>query len=188
MSLPHSRRIIAALSLAAVATVIYAADLTVFAPEKSSLSFVSKQMGVPVEGKFRKFDARLVVDPAKPEAGKVQLDIDLASIDAGSKDADDEVKSKNWFNVALFPKASFVSTSVKVLGGGKYEALGKLTLKGTTRDISVPFAVKADAAGALFEGGFTLKRLQFKIGEGVWGDTDTVADDVQIRFKVFARK
>lgn len=183
-----SRTIIAAAALAAVALVAHAADLTGFAADKSAISFVSKQMGVPVEGKFRKFDARLAVDPAKPEAGKVTLDIDLASIDAGSKDADDEVKGKNWFNVAVHPKATFVSTGVKVIGGGKYEALGKLTLKGQTRDIAVPFSVKPDAGGALFEGSFVFKRLQFKIGEGVWGDTETVADDVQVRFKVYARK
>lgn len=180
------RKTISAVLLVAAAAA-YAADLTGFAPEKSSITFVSKQMGVPVDGKFRKFNAKLAVDPATPEAGKVQIDIDLASVDTASKDGDDEVKGKNWFNVAAFPKASFVSSGVKALGGGKYDAAGKLTIKGTTRDISVPFTVKPDAAGALFEGGFKINRLQFKVGEGPWGDTDTVADEVQIRFKIYAK-
>lgn len=173
-------------SLAVVAAV--ASELTQFAPEKSAITFTSKQMGVPVEGSFRKFEAKIAVDPARPEAGKVRIDVDLASIDTGSKDGDDEVKSRNWFNVAQYPTASFVSSGVKALGGGRYEAAGALTLKGVSREVRAPFTLRADPAGAQFDGGFTLKRLQFKVGEGPWGDTSTVADEVQIRFKVFARK
>ena len=167
------------------ATVTMAAELTQFSPEKSQITFVSKQMGVPVDGRFRKFDAKITVDPAKPETGKAQLEIDLASIDTGSGEADAEVKGKAWFNSAAFPKASFVSSQVRAIGNGRYEALGKLTIKGTTRDVVAPFTVRQEAGGALFDGSFTLNRLQFKIGEGVWTDTSTVADEIQIKFKVF---
>jgi polyisoprenoid-binding protein YceI len=168
-----------------VATAAMAAELTQFSPEKSQITFISKQMGVAVDGRFRKFDTKIAVDPAKPETGKVQLEIDLASIDAGSSDADAEVKGKSWFNTAAFPKATFVSSQVRALGNGRYEALGKLTIKGTSRDVSAPFTVKPEAGGAWFDGGFTLNRLQFKIGDGVWADTSTVADEVQIKFKIF---
>jgi polyisoprenoid-binding protein YceI len=168
-----------------VATAAMAAELTQFSPEKSHITFVSKQMGVPVDGRFKKFDAKISVDPTKPETGKVQLDIDLASIDAGSSDADAEVKGKSWFNIAAFPKAAFVSTQVRTLGNGRYEALGKLTIKGTTRDVIAPFAVKLESGGAWFDGSFTLNRLQFKIGDGVWADTSTVADEIQVKFKIF---
>ena len=174
-----------ALATVLVATAVMATELTRFSPEKSQIAFVSKQMGVPVDGRFKKFDARIAVDPARPENGKAQLEIDLASIDTGSDDADAEVKGKSWFNAAAFPKASFVSSQVRALGGGRYEALGKLTIKGTTRDIAAPFTVKPEAGGAWFDGGFTLNRLQFKIGEGAWSDTSTVADEIQVKFKVF---
>jgi polyisoprenoid-binding protein YceI len=168
-----------------LATAAVAAELTQFKPEKSQITFVSKQMGVPVDGRFKKFDAKIAVDPAKPETGKAQFDIDLASIDTGSSEADAEVKGKSWFNSAAFPKASFVSSQVRALGGGRYEALGKLTIKGTTRDVAAPFVIKTDAGGAWFDGGFTLNRLQFKIGEGAWADTSTVADEIQVKFKIF---
>lgn len=168
-----------------LATAAMAAELTQFSPEKSQITFVSKQMGVAVDGRFRKFDAKIAVDPAKPESGKAQLDIDLASIDTGSGDADAEVKGKSWFNTTAFPKATFVSSQVRALGNGRYEALGKLTIKGTTRDVSAPFTVKPEAGGAWFDGSFTLNRLQFKIGDGIWADTSTVADEVQIKFKIF---
>ncbi len=54
-----------------------------------------------------------------------------------------------------------------------------------TKDIVVPVALRKDAAGnAVAEGQFTLKRLEFKIGEGVWSDTDAVANDVAVRVRM----
>jgi polyisoprenoid-binding protein YceI len=174
------------LAAALVATAALAAELNQFSPEKSQISFVSKQMGVAVDGRFAKFDARLSVDPTKPETGKAQIDIELASIDTGSSDADAEVKGKKWFNTAAFPKASFVSSQVRALGGGRYEALGKLTIKGHTHDVAAPFTFKQEGTAGSFDGTFTLKRLDYAIGEGEWADTSTVANEVQIKFHVVA--
>ena len=150
---------------------------------KSQVAFVFKQMGVPVDGRFRKFNAEVAFDPARLESSRAQVEIELASVDAGSSEADDEVKSKNWFYVQQFPTAKFVSTGVKSLGGNRYEVAGKITIKGKTRDVVAPVTIKQDGGNALFDGAFTLKRLEYGVGSGPWGDTDTVADEVQIKFK-----
>jgi polyisoprenoid-binding protein YceI len=84
-----------------------------------------------------------------------------------------------------FPKASFVARAIRGLGGGRYEARGPLTIKGVSREMVSVFTLRTDATGAWAEGGFVLPRLQFRIGEGEWADTDTVADAVQIRFKLY---
>lgn len=152
--------------------------------EKSSISCVSRQENVPVEAQFRKFAAQIAFDPAKPETGKVRIDIDVGSFDIGFADFNDEAKTKNWFDVKTFPQARFAATSLRALGGGRFEARGPLTIKGKTLDVVAPFSYKADAATQVFEGGFTIKRLQYNIGEGPWKDTDTVADDVQIKFRI----
>ena len=154
--------------------------------DQSRVAFVSKQMGVPIDGEFRKFSAQLSFDPAKPEAGRARIDIDMASIDAGSAEANEEVVGKNWFNVKQFPKAGFVSTSVKPLGGGKFEAAGKLTIRDKTRDAQAQFTITAQGASVQFDGNFVIKRADFGIGQGVWADFDTVANEVQIKFKVVA--
>ncbi|MES2770957.1 MAG: YceI family protein [Pseudomonadota bacterium] len=174
-----------ALLSSSISVATSAAELTQLNQDKSQISFVSKQMGVPVEGRFKKFDAKIAVDPAKPEAGRAQFEVDLGSIDTGNSEADSEVKGKSWFNTSLFPKANFVSKQVRSLGNGRYEALGQLTIKGVARDIAAPFSVKTENGVTLFEGSFTLNRLPFKIGEGVWSDTTTVADEVQVKFKIF---
>lgn len=153
---------------------------------KSSLSFTSKQMNVPVEGSFKSFRSTLVFDPAKPAAARAELEIDMASIDAGSKDANDEVAGKDWFNTRVFPTARFVSTSVKPLGGNRFEIAGKMTIKGRTLDLSTPLTVTRQGNSASFDGSLVLKRADYAIGDGVWADFGTVANEVQIKFRLVA--
>ncbi len=176
-TLPFLLTILAAPAVAAPLAVDYA---------KSEITFVSKQMNVPVDGQVRKFTMQLDFDPKKPEAGMVKIDIDVASIDAGSDEANVELVKRVWLDGAKFPKVEFTSTAVKALPGGRFEVAGRMTIKGTTRTVSAPFTAKAQGTAQLFEGAFLLKRLEFKIGEGPWSDTETVADEVQIRFKVLA--
>src|SRR5512137_947860 len=94
---------------------------------RSTVTFVYRQMNVPMEGRFARFAAQLKFDPAKPAAASAAIDIDLASIDAGSPEANDEVAGKLWFNTKNFPTARFVATGIRALGGNRYEASGKLT-------------------------------------------------------------
>lgn len=162
-----------------------AAGLNRLVAEKSRIGFVFRQMNVPVEGRFKKFSAEINLDPARPESAKVRIDIDLAGVDAGSTDADDTLKDKAWFHTAVFPKATFVASTIRPLGGGRFEARGPLTLKGIRRDIAMVFTLRDEAGGAWIEGGFSLPRLQFSVGEGEWADTDTVANEVAVRFKLF---
>lgn len=153
-------------------------------PAQSEIAFVSKQMGVPVEGKFKRWDAQLAFDPKKPEAGKVSFAIDTGSASFGSAETDAEVPKPEWFGVAKFPKATFQSTAMKGLGGGKFEVTGQLSIKGAVRNVVVPVALTQAGPNTTATGQFTIKRLDFKIGEGDWADTSMVANDVLVKFKL----
>ena len=162
----------------------HATEYSAVQTDKSTLTFISKQMGVPVNGSFPRFTAQVDFDPAKPYAGKVNISIDLASIDAGSKDANDEVVGKEWFNVRMFPSATFSSVGMKSVGGGKYEVTGHLALKGKSNPVIAPFSFKAEANSGVFDGSFTLKRIDYAIGEGSWTDVSMVANDGQVNFHI----
>jgi len=151
---------------------------------QSEIAFTSKQMGVPVDGKFRKWDAQMAFDPKKPDAGTVSFSVDTASAGFGSPETDAEVPKAVWFNAAAFPKATFQSSAMKALGGGKFEVAGKLAIKGSTRDVVVPVALAQSGGMTTATGAFTIKRLDFKIGDGEWADTSMVANDVQVKFKL----
>lgn len=160
-----------------------AAALTVLY-DKSRITCVSRQENVPVEAQFRKFTAQIAFDPARPETGKAQIEIDLDSFDLGFAEYNEDAKGKNWFDVRNFPRAKFVSAGMRALGGGRFEARGPLTIKGKTNEVIAPFTYKEDAGIGVFDGVFAIKRLQYNIGEGVWKDTDTVANEVQIKFRI----
>lgn len=174
-----------AVVLAAAATAATAAPLKTDVA-KSSVSATFKQMNVPVEAKFKKFSANIDYDAAKPDAAKASVDIDTASLDLGEAEMNKEVAKKEWFNAAQFPKASFVSSSIKPAGAGKLTVAGKLTIKGKSADVTFPLTVKAEGGKQVFEGALPIKRLTYNIGEGEWKDTSTVADDVIIKFRVTA--
>jgi polyisoprenoid-binding protein YceI len=155
---------------------------------KSSVVAVSKQMGVPVEGRFKRFTAQVSFDPAKPAEGKASVEIDIASFDLGAEDFNRETVKKEWFDAAKFPKATFVTSAIRPAGPGKFDAAGKLTIKGITRDVVAPVGFRTEGGQQVFEGVLPIKRLQFNIGEGEWKDTSTVADDVQIKFRIVTAK
>ncbi|MCB6183579.1 YceI family protein [Leeia sp. TBRC 13508] len=149
---------------------------------KSKLGFTFKQEEVPVEGQFKKFTATVSFDAAKPADGKADVSIDLLSVDGGSPDASNELVKPSWFDAAKGPKARFVASNFKALGGGKFQAPGKLTLKGKTLPVIVNFTAKASGASQVLDGTATVNRLQFGVGDGVWKDTDSVADAVVVKF------
>jgi polyisoprenoid-binding protein YceI len=153
---------------------------------KSGVSAVFKQLSVPVEAKFKKFNAQIDFDNAKPEASKASVEIDITSFDLGDPEYNKEVLKKEWFNAAQFPKANFVSSSMKAGANGKFDVSGKLTIKGRTADVSFPLSIKKEGSNQVFEGALPIKRLVFNIGEGDWKDTGMVADEVVIKFRVVA--
>lgn len=153
-------------------------------PAQSSLGFVSKQMGVPVEGQFRKFAAQVAFDPAQPANSQIRFTVDVGSATLGVREADAELPKPVWFNSVKFPQAAFQSTSVKGLGGGRYEVAGRLTIKGVGSDVVVPVTLTQNGSTTWATGTFPIKRLTFKIGENEWADTSMVADEVQVKFKL----
>jgi polyisoprenoid-binding protein YceI len=175
--------VIAALAtLAAFATPVLAQQKLV--PAQSEIAFTSKQMGVPVHGKFKKFDAQVAFDPKKPEAAKISFAIDIGSATLGSAETEAELVKPDWFNTKAFPQATFQSGAVKATGAGKFDVAGKLAIKGATHDVVVPVTLTQAGANTTASGAFTIKRLDFKIGDGDWKDTSMVANDVQVKFKL----
>jgi polyisoprenoid-binding protein YceI len=153
-------------------------------PEQSSIAFVSQQMGVPVDGKFAKFDAQISFDPKKAEAAKIAFTVDINSASVGDAETVAEMRKALWFDSAKFPTATFTSTGVKALGTGKFEVSGNLTIKGTAKPVVANVTLTQKAGVTLVEGQMPLKRLEFKLGDGEWKDVSIVADPVLVKIKL----
>lgn len=153
---------------------------------KSFVSATFRQMNVSVEARFMKFVAAIDFDGAKPDVAKASIEIDIPSFDLGDPDYNREVLKKEWFNSAQYPKAQFVSSKIKAAAPGKLDVSGKLTIKGKSMEVNFPLSLKKEGIVHVFEGNLPIRRLYFNIGDGDWRDTSIVADEVVIKFKVFA--
>lgn len=161
-------------------------------PEASRVGFVATQSGSPVEGAFESFEADIRFDPADLEASRVEVVIEVASVDTGSGDRDDLIRSSDLFHAERFPTARFEAERFTRRDDGAFTAHGRLTMRDVTREIELPFTLEiAEQDGrqtARAAGEVTVPRLAYGIGQGQWQDTSIVADEVTIRIDVRASR
>ena len=183
---PLRRIVVAGFALFFAAPAGAAPEATLL-PAQSEIVFGVTQMGVLIEGRFKRFDARIAFEPQRPEDGKVAIGIDVGSATMGFAEADAELAKPTWLASKSHPRATFQSTSIRSVGAGRFEVAGKLALKGIERDIVVPLTIAPPGAGgaaSVASGAFVVDRLAFGIGEKEWADPSLVSHKVQVRFKL----
>lgn len=173
-----------ALALAGIAAPAVGADY-VQAPG-STLTFATTYQGEVFAGRFPAFSTRLSFDPAKPAGSRLDVTIPLAGAATGNDERDSTLRDADFFNVAKFPQARFVATGFRALGGNRYAADGRLTLRGVTRPVTLAFTWTPGATPVL-TGRATVKRLDFGVGGGDWADTSLIPNEVAISTKVVLR-
>jgi len=104
--------------------------------QHAAINFRVKHLGFSwLTGRFDKFSGTFSYDPAKPEASKLKVEIDTASVSSNHGERDKHLRSADFLEVDKFPTATFESTSVKPTGDGKAQITGKLTLHGVTKEV-----------------------------------------------------
>lgn len=165
--------------------------------QESRIAFEATQMGAPFEGHFRDFTGTIQFDAADLGNSRADIEIDMASVDAGSTDRNKYLPMADWFNTASFPHARFVTTSIeKGLDTNQYVAKGNLTLRDVTLPVILPFTLKETTAQengqpvvtAVMEGQTSINRVQFGVGQGQWSDVKTVGGDIQVKIHLTAKK
>jgi len=155
---------------------------------QSDIRFVTTQMGVPVEGRFRQFSAQTAFDPRSLQTARIGMAIDMGSATFGIRDTDAELGKPEWFHTPRFPQARFDSTAIRAVAPGRFEVQGQLTIKGVSKPLNVPVNLTQSAAPqgllTMARGEFVIKRMDFKIGDGEWGDPSIVANEVTVKFNL----
>ncbi len=154
---------------------------------KSSLEYQFVQAGAQNKGKFARFTVTLDLSPDNLPAGKLDVIVEMSSLDTGDKERNDTLKSADLFSIAKFPQSRFTSTQITKTATG-YDAAGKLTLRGVTHDIHIPFTFRTSdeqgkPAGYLV-GRTALKRLDYGVGQGDWKSTEWVGNDVAVSYSL----
>ena len=162
---------------ASAATVHYSLD-----PAASSLEFTFTQAGAKNKGRFGKFDVSFDFSADNPETSRLEVVVDVASLDTGDRERDGILRGPDLFDVARFPQARYTATKLAKVGADRYEAIGVLTIRGVERDVRVPFTFRAAGGHGSMTGEVTIKRLAFGVGQGEWQSTEWVGDDVTVSF------
>lgn len=156
-------------------------------PEESHIAFHGSMLGVPAVGYFRQFLGNITFDPDDLENAHVMIDVDMASVDSAHDERDTALRLPEWFSAGVFPRARFEAGEFRRTGEATFEALGTLTIKGITREITLPFALTIDDGTASVSGQLNLSRQDFNIGTGEWENDQLVAFDVLVEYSIVAR-
>jgi polyisoprenoid-binding protein YceI len=167
--------ILLALALPGIAA---ATDYTV-QPASSTLGFSNTFQGESFDGRFGQWTAAISYDAANLASSKFDVEVDLASVKTGDSDRDSALPGSDFFDVAKFPKAHFVTTGFRQVGG-KVIADGTLTLHGISKPVSLDVTFKPQASGATLDVAGTVKRLDFGVGTGEYADTSVIGGDVKV--------
>jgi polyisoprenoid-binding protein YceI len=167
-----------AAAAAAAAVASYTTDTS-----QSRLEFVGVQAGAEFKGVFQKFTANIDFAPEALASSRIEVQIDMNSVDSKDKDRDSTMRGKDVFDVAHNPTAHYVTKSITKTPAG-YSAVGALTLRGVTKDVPIEFQFSPGAAGAKLSGSAKLNRLDFGVGQGDWKSTETIGNAVKINFSL----
>lgn len=152
--------------------------------EKSEVKFVIKNFGINTGGSFKGLQGTIVFDAANAAAGSFDISIDVNTVNTDNDSRDNHLRKEEYFDVQSHPRISFKSEKITAGKSGSFQVSGKLTIKGTTKDISFPFKASAKDDGYLFEGSFQLNRRDFKVG----GNSLVLGDNVSVSLSVLAKK
>lgn len=159
----------------------------------SEASFQVRHFVSKVRGRFTDFSGTVRIDAAKPEASSVEFTIKVASVDTNEPKRDAHLRSPDFFDAAKYPEIRFVSKKVVPVSESKYDVTGDLTMRGVTKEITLPVTfdgIAKDPWGnerAGFETGITLNRKEYGInwnkaldqGGFMLGDDATVSINIE---------
>ena len=150
----------------------------------SSVKFTIKNFGFNVAGSFKGLGGTIQFDPADLNHASFDVTIDVNSINTGIDMRDNHLRSEDYFDVKNYPQIHFVSTRVVNSNkAGTFIVYGNLTIKQTTKEVSIPFTAQQQADGFLFNGEFKMNRREFSIG-----GSGTISNELSVKLEVVTKK
>jgi polyisoprenoid-binding protein YceI len=163
-------------------------------PSHSRLGFVARHaMVTKVRGEFGDFTGTAKIDTADPSKSSVTVTIGAGSVSTGSKDRDGHLSSADFFDAETYPELTFVSTAVE-RDGDEWSITGDLTIKGTTKPVTVVFEQTGSAQDPFgnvrvgFEGDVTVNRKDWGLTWNAALETGgvLVSEKVKLEFDISA--
>jgi polyisoprenoid-binding protein YceI len=155
----------------------------VISPQNSKVEFVASKVTRSHHGSFKQFSGKIELAPGNIPVSRVSIDIDTASVEADDPELTGHLKTPDFFDVAKFPKATFVSAKIEPLntgGGQTFTVTGNLELHGVTKSISFPANIQETADSVSVDADFAINRKDFGIVYAGKAD-DLIRDNVVLK-------
>ena len=180
------KRILIVALLAALSPAAHAAHWTV--EPQSKLGFSVIWSAEPLNGEFKKWSADIDFDPADLAHSHVTALIQTGSLVTDYPDGDEGLKGVLGFAVDRFPTARFEAASFRRQADGSIVADGRLTIRGITKPVALPFKLAIQGGKAHMTGRTTVLRTDFGVGQGEWAAPQPVAHQVAITVDLVATR
>lgn len=148
----------------------------------STLTFKTSNFGFDVSGSFTGIKGAINFNPQNITSSCFDVTIDAATVNTDNNLRDEHLRGASYFDVKNYPVIHFLSSRI-VSSGNSFIAYGKLTIKGTTKDISIPFTATTEADDYKFKGSFKINRKDFSVG-----GTSTISNELEVSLNVLAKK
>jgi polyisoprenoid-binding protein YceI len=185
---PHPAAALAAGLMLIAAPAMAAPSVWRVDPAGSKLSFTGQMSGEAFSGVFKRWTAQIAFDPKDLAHSSANVTIETGSAVTGDSDRDEAMPTADWFASQAMPKASFATHAFKELGGGRYQAIGDLTIRGVKKAVVLPFTLAIAGDTAKMTGQVQLNRTDFGIGQGKWKTGDVVAIPVNVNVALTAHR
>jgi polyisoprenoid-binding protein YceI len=119
-----------------------------------------------VVGHFREFNADIRYDAANPERSVVQWRVRIASVETGATNRDRSLQMPEYFDAARYPEMTFMSRSVRRISDDALQVTGDLTIRGITKQITIPVRASTQQGRRTFVTDFTLDRYDYDVRGG----------------------
>lgn len=157
--------------------------------EESRLLFEAKQNNSPVEGYFRRYETEIIFHPDHLDKSQIKVTIDMSSVESTYRNVTNELERSDWFAIDDFPKAEFISKKITLIKDQEYLCEGELTIRDKTVPVQLKFTLnKFTDSNAHVTGEVILMRLDYGVGQGEWSNDAIVANEVKVKFEIFANK
>ncbi len=166
-----------------------AADPTLWRPiaEESAIAFSGENSGAAFEGAFKAWSAEIRFDPDALDQASARVTVDVASARTGDAQIDATLPEKDWFDAGAHPQAVFEADRfTRAEGENAYRAEGRLTLRGETKPVALPFTVRIDGDRAEMSGATTLNRLDWGVGAAADASGSWVSLEIPLSITVVA--
>ncbi|MAF62719.1 MAG: hypothetical protein CL680_14860 [Blastomonas sp.] len=147
-----------------------------------TLGFSARWNGEAVDGRFARWTANILFSPEALDASKIDVSIDLASVDTGDGQRDGTLTGSDFFDTGKFARATYRASKFKALGGNRYRADGTLTLRGVSKSVPLNFTLDITGDKARARGSATIDRTSFGVGQGDYASTAEIAGPVAVSF------